>query len=384
MWDRLPPSCSVRSLTSYSFVLSWLCWICSGSSPAFAQAGAAPVSRATLTWERGLGAEQCISPTALTQAIDTQLGYAAFTGDGALRVRGHVARTASASFRASVEFENREGELLGRREVEAKGSDCKALSEAVALVMALAIETHLVELSAEAARALSAESSSAEAEQASEATPAPAVTEPEAAPPVEAAPEKPAKAQPVRREQTTLRIVRSGSTFGLVLAVGGGVGTGIMPAASGEGSVTVGFRTPSLFSVELSALFFPYGRVPTSEGRAEFRAGYAELRGCAPLYRSKLYFDACLGLWNGVLHASGVGFSARDFARVTPLSGATLQLRGAWDFWARYFMRVSAGAGVPFVRDRFVVESSTGKEVLLHRLDKVLSLVQFELGVRLR
>ncbi len=181
-----------------------------------------------------------------------------------------------------------------------------------------------------------------------------------------------------------MRIVRSGSAFGLVLAVGGGVGTGIMPAAAGAATATLGWRTPSLFAIELAAVFYPYGRVPTSEGRAEFRAGYAELRGCGPLYRSKVYFDACVGLWNGALRARGTGFSVEDFSRVTPLSGATAQVRGAWDFWARYFLRASLGMGVPFVRDRFVVEGTLGQEVLLHRLDKALLLVQVDAGVQLR
>lgn len=313
-------------------------------------------------------------------AIEAHLGYTVFGDAGQLRVHGNVERRGATLFRAEVELLDAEGRGLGRRGVEAKGSECSALNEALVLVLSLAIDAQLLSLAEQMREAPEPEVEAAKPERENvergeadqDLSPAPAA---------EASAHR--ESQAARREGS-LRVVRSGSSFGLVLSAGAGLGVGLMPSAAWNTTLTLGWRTASAFAIELAATFFPYGRVPTSDGRAEFRAGYVELRGCGPLYRKKVLFDACVGLWNGALQAQGTGFSAEDLSRVTPLSGATAQVRAAWDFWARCFLRASVGVGVPFVRDRFVAESTLGQEVLLHRLDKVLTLVQVDAGVKFR
>src|SRR6476620_4375555 len=105
-----------------------------------------------------------------------------------------------------------------------------------------------------------------------------------------------------------------------------------MPAPAWDVAFTLGWRTPSQFGIELSGTVFPFGRVPTSEGRVDFRAGLAELRGCAPFVRGPVWLDGCVGLWNGVMRARATGFSVENMSRTAPLSGATVQARVAWDF----------------------------------------------------
>jgi hypothetical protein len=182
----------------------------------------------------------------------------------------------------------------------------------------------------------------------------------------------------------TVRVKHTGSAFGLVLAVGSGFGVGLMPATAWDTMFTLGWRTPSGIGIELSGTFFPFGRVPTSEGRVDFRAGVAELRGCAPLLHAPVLIDGCLGLWNGIMRGRASGFEGENLSRTSPLSGATVQARLAWDFYQRYFLRASAGMGVPFVRDRFTVAGSDGVRVDLHRLSPIIGLFGIDLGVQLR
>lgn len=333
--------------------------------------------QARLVWERGEGAEACVSEEELSRSLEEHLGYRLFGDDGELLVQGRVAREASPPrFRAEVELRDREGHMLGKRAVEAPGNDCRALDEALVLVVALAVDVQMASLRAARVEAPPPVEAPEPPEPEAEPAPPPVVPEPT---PVEAA-------EPVAHTSGTVRAVRvsrTGSTYGLVLAAGAGLGLGVMPKVAANAALTLGVRTPKAFSFELAAVIWPTGGVPTSEGDALFRAGYAELRACAPLWATQVTLDLCLGVWNGILRARGEGFSGGDFSFNAPLSGASAHVRAA--YWIeRLFVRASVGVGVPFLRDRFVVEHADGERVLLHRLDKSLALGALDVGVQLR
>lgn len=358
------------------------------SSPARAPEGALGPIRASLTWRRGVGADHCISSEQLEKALEAHLGAPVFEEDGELVVEGAVTREESpARFRAQVELRDRQGSVLGRREVEVRGDACGGLDEALVLVLALAIDTQLAVLSAQATsveKAPVSEPTAHEAEPTPSAPAQPAPVAPKAAP---APSPEPAPSEAPPRHSSGAKIVRlkgAGSAFGLVLAVGSGLAVGIMPATAWDLSLTMGWRTPSDFGIELSGTFLPFGRVPTSEGRLDFRAGVAELRGCAPFVRGPVLFDGCVGLWNGVMRARASGFSVENTTRTSPLSGATVQARAAWEFYGRYFLRAAAGLGIPFVRDRFTVVGSEGSRVDLHRMSPAIALLGLDLGIQLR
>jgi hypothetical protein len=356
-----------------------------------------PPARAVLSWERGPGAEECIGAPALEKALENHLGYAAFAAEGILSVHGAVSRSAAPpGFRAEVELRDREGKDLGRREVEVKGAACRALDEALVLVLALAIDAQL-SAAARSSAPVQDEGGGLPAPP-NEAQPPPApAPAPEPVPTASSPPPPPAPPAPIERpepepERPTpspvpgvhhVSVKGTGRSYGLVIAAGAGLGLGLMPAPAWNAAFALAWRTPSAFSIELRGVLFPFGRVPTSEGRVDFRAGYAELRGCAPLLRIGLELDACVGLWNGVLHASASGFEGSS-SRLTPLSGATGQVRAAWEFRPRVFARASLGAGVPFVRERFMLQSSAGRDVELHRVAPVLGFFGLDFGVQLR
>jgi hypothetical protein len=336
-----------------------------------------------LIWERAPGAESCVSAPRLAQALEQQLGYPLSSEDPELVVHGKVAPlTSPTRFRAEVVLLDAQGRALGRRVVETPAGDCNALNDALVLVVALAVDAHV----AQKIEAPPLPPPLPPAEPESEPAPAPPPAPP---PPPQApapAPTPPAPA-PEPERAPRLRVVhttRSGSSRGLVLSGGAGLATGMMPSLTWSASLTLGWRTPHKFSFELAAMAFPMGSRPTSDGDARFRAGYAELRACAPLFTRVIFVDACAGLWNGILHAGGHGFSAGSDSHLVPLSGATGQARVAWEFTERWFARLSAGAGVPFVRDRFVAQGTQGAKVELHQLDPALFLSGLELGLRLR
>jgi hypothetical protein len=387
-WDNLQrlvrflTCCGWRSLALLAFVSSV------GSSVRAEDAPPTKAGRASLSWQRGPGAEDCISSERLEKALESQLGYAAFGQGGELLVQGAVLREeATAHFRAEVELRDRQGNVLGRREVETRSSACGGLDEALVLVLALAIDTQLAVLSAQTGQVASAPLNE----------PTPAISEPRSEPsaptnpqpamrPVDSVPAGPIPESDPKFQAGVkmVRVRRTGSGFGLVLAVGTGFAVGLMPATAWDASFTLGWRTPSGFGIELTGIFFPFGRVPTSEGRTDYRAGLAELRGCAPVLRAPVLVDACVGLWNGVMRANASGFDLENTSRTSPLSGATTQVRVSWDFYERFFLRTGAGLGVPFVRDRFSVQGSQGTHVVLHRMSPVIALLGLDVGVHFR
>ena len=290
-------------------------------------------------------------------------------------------------FRAEVELRDRQGSVLGRREVEVRGDVCGGLDEALVLVLALAIDTQLAVLETQATPPLEPPPVTSATPEEPEPEPAPAPVASVPGPKVDAAPEPTQSASSPPKFQSGAKLVRmkgAGSAFGLVLALGNGFAVGLMPATAWDVNFTLGWRTPGDFGIELSGAFFPFGKVPTSEGQLDFRAGLAELRGCAPLLRGPILIDGCVGLWNGVMRARASGFSVENTSRTGPLSGATMQTRVAWDFYGKLFVRAAAGLGVPFVRDRFTVKSNEGTSVTLHRLSPVIALLGLELGLQLR
>jgi hypothetical protein len=167
------------------------------------------------------------------------------------------------------------------------------------------------------------------------------------------------------------------------LWAGAGAAAGLVPGINAQLGVGVGMRSPRGFGLELAAAVLPSGNAPTDLGDAEFRAGYAELRGCAPIVRQPLSLDACLGLWNGVMRARGVGFPFGSFSRLVPIAGGQLHARVAYTFAPRLFARVDGSIGTPFMRDRFVAEGAMDRRVELHRASALLWQVGGELGVEL-
>jgi hypothetical protein len=105
----------------------------------------APAARAasksvSLDWVRLAGAESCASSAELVAAVEKRLGREVFTiaTKSDLAIEGRVERTKS-TWRATI-VSRADGKTLGTRVVDSAESSCRALDEAIVLVLAVTID----------------------------------------------------------------------------------------------------------------------------------------------------------------------------------------------------------------------------------------------------
>jgi hypothetical protein len=375
---------------------------------------------ARLEWSRDRGAESCVSREELETAIEVQLGRSVF-GDVAadLLVEGRV-NAVQGGFRAVVRIRAR-GARATTRTVAVRGTDCRALDDALVLVVSVAMDPLLpseeprVTGSAGRRRDLagaaagsssrSGEPSGAEADAPAEAPANDRATENRRRPKREASagktktvPEKRASAADRDREspeadETESPARDSGATLEpepaprrgagpsqFALAGGGAVSAGLMPAPAVGGILSLAWRPPFFASFELGAEYFPFGLRPTSAGDAAFRAAEAEFRVCPRFTSDPVRVDAC-GLFSfGVLHAEGRGFTVANFNQTRAFAQAGAALRGELPIAHGWFARLGVAVAAPFPRDTFVLETAEGGAVELHRLAPVTVRIGAEVG----
>jgi hypothetical protein len=80
---------------------------------------------ASLSWDRGTEADECPGPTALANAVEFRLGQQIFALGGAadLVVRASIARSTE-RWHVSISLSDRQGGVLGQREIDDTGSPC--------------------------------------------------------------------------------------------------------------------------------------------------------------------------------------------------------------------------------------------------------------------
>lgn len=393
---------------------------------------AAPTERARLVWERGAGAERCISADELARAVEVHAGRPLLSteatdgGDARVRVTGRVARDrAAGGFRATFEISRSDGGAGSHRVVGLKGTNCRGLDEALVLVLAVAVEPLLGTESAvtpssvpsEQGTPSSAAPDSTPPPSAGAATASPASSarsgDVEARPPPssERKPEDPAESAAEERragaegahdrgappaapssaiandaafeEDTaseTPGVTKAARDARFRAAASASVSFGLMPAAAAGFGASVGWMSPLRTSLELGVAYFPFGRSPTDAGAADFRALHGELRACPLIVPALLSLDACGLVQAGTLQAEGRGFPVSDFAvsRLYLAAGGALRARA--DISPAAFVRLGLQITVPAVRDRFFV-AVADREVELHRVAGVVATVGAEAGV---
>ncbi|HMI90211.1 MAG TPA: hypothetical protein VK509_02555 [Polyangiales bacterium] len=94
-----------------------------------------------LNWLRLEGADACISAAQLARAVEAKVGRALFAPApaAALFVDGSVRLAAPDRWQVELGVSSPDGRVLGRRALEFTGSDCHAIDEAVALVIAVTL-----------------------------------------------------------------------------------------------------------------------------------------------------------------------------------------------------------------------------------------------------
>jgi len=103
---------------------------------------AAPPARrkgARLVWARGALAERCVGQLGLEEDVKSRLGYDSLALPPELAIEGVVVR-AGTGFRAELVVRDADGKLLGTRQLTSPDADCRALGDAVAVAITVAID----------------------------------------------------------------------------------------------------------------------------------------------------------------------------------------------------------------------------------------------------
>jgi hypothetical protein len=125
-------------------VASWLLAVCALATSAQAATGPEGAARGrsvSLSWSGADTQDGCLGAAALARGVESYLGRRVFSApptDIVVRVR---VTSESTRQRALVEvFDTRANEVLGERELEARGASCSALDEPLELAVALMVD----------------------------------------------------------------------------------------------------------------------------------------------------------------------------------------------------------------------------------------------------
>lgn len=322
-WDHLRWGALVRA----AIVLA--AWLTFGA-PAWANE-----ATFALAWPADAEA-RCITEPALRAGVERKLGRAPFVeqGQADIVIEGQESPLEGGRWRARIAQRDREGELLGEREITAK--DCANLLRAAIVVVALVIEpSRHREASAEreapvrAPRPLLPNS----------IRPLPSPT-------------------PVTQARA---FSESRSAFDLRLGVGASATGGLLPSVNGSVLAVARLERPdSRWSFDWTGGYAWPQSVSHGAIRGEFSAIGQRLRACLALVTgAKARVDACGGaLWAAIIpEITGVLAASESWRKVLgPTAAVALDLRagGAGT-------RLEAGFEVPLERFSFSYLSNTGE-----------------------
>jgi hypothetical protein len=98
----------------------------------------------SLSWVRLEGAESCISAAALASAVEERLHRKVFVSasEADLNVEGTVSPVGEGGFAVTLRLTRRDGEVLGRRDLDTASNECSELDGKIALVVSVMIDPH--------------------------------------------------------------------------------------------------------------------------------------------------------------------------------------------------------------------------------------------------
>jgi hypothetical protein len=289
-----------------------------------------------LSWVRQPGAEGCIGAPALAAAVEERLRRRVFVppSDAEVSVEGSIAPVAGKrAFHATFRVADREGRVLGTRELEKPAATCELLADDLAFVVSVLIDPEAALGGAPAP------------EPAPEPVPAPAPAGPEPLPPPN---ERPSPETPPRPWRW-LAGVDFGGAGGLVPDVGWVVGAG---------AIVTPPRWPGLRLRGSS--FLPSSHPIENGARADVSLVMGELGVCPLELRSAPFgATACLGGLLGELSARGQGFS--DSRGTSALLGAaSVAIVAELDLGSVLALTLAPSVVVPLSRATLAYDTAAG------------------------
>jgi hypothetical protein len=311
---------------------------------------AAPVSaegpvHATLHWEGGDG---CIDASTLQAAVATHLGREVFVDEGAEVVVSGVASISSGEVVIRLVMSSLDGTTLGTRTLRMPGSDCRALDDDVAIVIALMIDLPREEIDL--------------------FVPPPTAELPSAAPSEEATTAAPEGAATAREDR--VRLAMSASAVGAFQ---------LLPGVHGGARVGAEIDPLGILPLEIGLTLWLPVSTEIDGGGATFLAWSVLVGGCALAHFEPITLGGCAGVELGAIHATGFGLDEK-LEPVRPLVMAEAMGQAGVLLGEVLELRVRVGVAVPFIRDRFLYEQA-GLLVVLHQSEIILPIAEVGLAV---
>ncbi len=330
--------------------------IASPFAPA-ARADASSTKTSSLAWLRLPGSEVCVAAQDLARAVETRLGREVFvpTSRADLSIEGRVEPIASGEgkggHRATILVRGASGETLGERTIDEKDPRCAALTEPLALVIALMIDPDAATRPAEPRTAAP-----------TPPPPASASAPPPPPPPVVLAP----KPEGLRFEGTLVSTLVTGMTPGVALGFGGA-------ALLQLPRVPISLRGSGAIHVPVEA---ERGGVSSA-----FDLGLLSGYVCpTAVLGERVRLLACLGSQVGVVRARALRpFVSDDDYRV--LGNVAAEGRAAVQIVGPLVVTASAGAAVGIFRKDLRLDRAPGATVVVHEMAPVSFLGELGLGV---
>jgi hypothetical protein len=300
-------------------------------------------------------ADACIATQALARAVEERLGRRVFVSaaEADVSVEGRIEKKKDA-WHAVIHVRDAKGALLGTRELDRRDESCDAMSEPLALVIAVMIDP-------EAAMRPRPEPAAAQPAAAT----APAATEPPPLPPAASseAPKEPDRAaHPPGKQAEPWRFEGGGDvTIAQGLTPSPAVGAGVESILYPPG-VPVGFRG-------FVNLFLPT-TASKDDARASFDMLYAGGSIC-PTYRARVNVMGCLGGHLGILRPRAETPNRGISEDILPLWNAVAELRVSIPIAAPIGASIGGSAALPLLRPTFEYTAPGGQTAVLHKVSAV-------------
>ena len=342
-----------------------------------------------LSWRSEPGAAACVTEAALRDAVEKKLRRNPFTE----RERADIAiegeeRSTGGRFRARVKQTDRNGVVLGSRELDLES--CARLFRATTIVVALFIDRGSDRESdedrgqgEETARDTARTDEGVRLGDDDESTPAARPSPPIRVPPV-ASPSLPTQPRPVANPSLPTRPLPPAEArspvFGrppldLSLGAGGGAALGLLPAASAMvRGVARLERAGSRWSFEWSGGYSLPQAFRTRSVRGTFAAVDQQVRACLALNPlSRIRVEACGGAFWGAIVPETAGVREQNDA-LRPLAGPVAAVSAQLRDGTRA-VRLDLGITAPLVSRNLYFESSAGEVERVYSSGRVIMFV---------
>ncbi len=345
--------------------------------------------RPGLNWVRLRGAEGCLAAPELAERVELRVGKMLFASvsDAGVFVDGYVG-PARDGWDVVLAVSDREGVLLGRRELHVAGASCRVIDDAVTLVIAVTLYpgTALIDAGIALDPATSARLHALFGAEPLDPDPtmlaAVAPSEPSGA--ALAAPAS-ARYRASDRVESEARgpAVERGFELGVdAVAI---AALGQLPGLAAGAGLRVLVRPPEVFPFEIGGLLLPSAIENAGDirGQARFALLLASLTAC-PIEPAWLPASAmCAGAEVGQLQVEASGFAEDNVSVDDVVANALLSALYRPEIVSGFHFRFAVALAVPLVQRSYAFEALDGTDTPLFRMPQIAGRIELGLALQL-